>query len=154
MPLPSKFSQKSDQTGETNQLPFRGIATAVTGALGVAMISPLVLAVTIDEFINDISLQSFVVGLVLAIIVDYTLGHLTDDGNHWPALPVWISKPIYGAIVAFASSIVAVVMPLIPAPSWAPIVAIGGMHAFATASVAALILGSTHSGVWVIRQVE
>ncbi len=43
---------------------------------------------------------------------------------------------------------------VIPAPSWVPVVALalalalGGMQSFATASVAALILGGTHSAVW------
>jgi|APHM01.1.fsa_nt_gi hypothetical protein len=153
MPLPSKFSRKSDQTDELNQLPRHGIATAAIGALGIAMISPLVLAVGPGEFISDMSFQSFAIGLVLAMTGDYTLGHLTDDGRQWPALPVWLS-PHRRLLIGLALGGVGIAMTLIPAPSWAPVVAIGGMHAFVTASAAALILGATHSAVWTMRQRE
>ena len=152
MSLPSRFSRKNGQTDELGQLPFRGIATAAIGALGVAMIAPIVLAGGIVEFINHISEQSFVVGVMLAVVLDHTLGHLTDGGSHWPTFPVWISSS-HGFILAFASGTVAFIMSFVPAPSWAPAVAVGGMLAFATASVAALVIGGTHSAIWMIRQV-
>ena len=151
MPLLSRLSQKNGQTDELYQAPFRGITTVAIGALGVAMISPLVLAVTASEFITGMSLQSFAAGLAFAILIDYTIGHLTGDSSHWPKLPAWISSE-YIFIPIFISSMVAFMMSFIPAPSWAPAVAIGGMHAFATASVAALILGGTHVAVWTIRR--
>lgn len=152
MTPPSKLSQRSSQADAVDQFPFHGVATAALGALGVAMIFPLVLAVSPDEFVDDISLQSFVIGLVLAITIDYVLGYLTDDSSHWPTLPTWMHSD-YSFIIVFASGIVAFSMSLLPAPSWAPAVAIGGMHAFATAGVTTLILGGTRSAVWVVRQV-
>lgn len=151
MPLPSGLSQKSNQADELYHAPFRGIATAAIGALGVAMTSPLVLAVTPSEFIGGMSLQSFVAGLAFAIIIDYTIGHLTGDSSHWPKLPAWVSSE-YVFIPVFVSSIVGFMIPFISAPSWAPAVAIGGMHAFATAGVAALIIGGSHGAVWTIRR--
>jgi hypothetical protein len=151
MTLPSEFTQKS--TDAVDQFPFRGIATGATGALAMAMILPLMLAVSPREFINGISIQSFAIGVVLAIITDYLFGHLTDDDSHWPILPAWISEPRYGFVLAFASGIVAFSISLLPAPSWAPVVAIGGMHAFATAGVTALILGAARSAVCLIRQI-
>jgi hypothetical protein len=149
MTLPSEFTQKS--TDAVDQFPFRGIATGVTGALAMAMILPLMLAVSPKEFVNGISIQSFAIGFVLAIITDYLFGHLTDDGSHWPILPAWASEPRYGFVLAFVSGIVAFSISLLPAPSWAPVVAIGGMHAFATAGVTALILGAARSAVCLIR---
>lgn len=155
MSLPPRLSRENFQTDGSYQYPFHGIATAAIGALGVVMISPLVLVVTPSEFIGDISLQSFVIGLVLAIIVQYILSHLTDKGSHWPKLPVWVSSES-SLLIAFATGSVAFMMSLISAPSWVPVVAIaiGGMHAFATASVAALVLGSTRGVVWMVRQVK
>ncbi|SDF47556.1 hypothetical protein SAMN05216218_106253 [Halorientalis regularis] len=116
MTLPSEFTQKS--TDAVDQFPFRGIATGVTGALAMAMILPLMLAVSPKEFVNGISIQSFAIGFVLAIITDYLFGHLTDNGSHWPILPAWASEPRYGFVLAFVSGIVAFSISLLPAPSW------------------------------------
>lgn len=151
--MPSGLSQDNARTDGSDQYPFNGIATAAIGALGMLFISPLVVAVTPSEFFDDIGLQSFVIGLVVAILVDYTLCHLTDDGSHWPKLPVWITS-LKGFMIALAISSVAFLLSLIPAPSWVPVVAIaiGGMQSFATASVAALILGGAHSAVWMIGE--
>jgi len=153
MPPFSGILQNSNQSDKLCQAPFRGITTVATGAFGVAMISPLVLAVSLSGFIGDMSLQSFAAGLILAIIIDYGLGRLTRDGSHWPKLPRWVNSE-YGLILAFVSGMIAFIMSVIPAPSWAPAVAIGGMHAFATASVSTVIFGGTRSAVWTIRKMK
>jgi hypothetical protein len=59
-------------------------------------------------------------------------------------------------MIAFATGSVAFILSLIPVPSWVPVVAIAisGMQSFATASVAALILGGTHGAVWMRGQLE
>ena len=115
------------------------------------MISPLILVINLSEFITSISTLSSVVGIGMAISIDYIYGRLTDSGRQWPKLPVWTNSP-YLFIVSFVVIIVAFVSSFFPAPSWAPAVAIGGMYVFATASATTIILGSIRSAVWVVRQ--
>jgi hypothetical protein len=156
--LPSKLSPKSGQTDAVDQFPFRGSATAAIGAFGVTLILPLVLAVTLGEFVDDVSLQIFVVGVLSGVVIEYILGYLTDDNGHWPTLPVWTgSNYVFTIVVVFGIVAFTITTPigmsLLPTPPWVPAVVIGGIQAFATASATTLIFGSTRSAIWMIRQV-
>jgi len=138
---------------DSDSFPYRGISTLAIGIVGTAMVSPLLLVISLSEFIMNISPWSFVVGLGVAITIDYMFGRLTDNSRRWPKLPAWTNSPRV-FVVGFVISMIGVIMPFFPAPSWAPTVAIGGINAFATASATVIIFGSTRSATWLVRQMN